>query len=1068
MTMSFVRPAGRMAVFLATLAIARAGEPVPMPGPGGAPERETILLRSKKGHGGGLTWTLAKAGDIAADGTALSKPGPVPGSWADAIVPGTVLNSLVADGIYPEPYFGLNNAHEQKLIPDLSEAGREFYTYWFRTEFEVPAEFAGRRVWLLFDGINYRAEFWCNGTRLGDRTGMFHRSLFDVTDLVTPGRTAALAVRVEPPDFPGGFKAKRDKPLAAGENRNGGDGEIGKNTTMLMTVGWDFTFPDGIRDRNTGLWRDVKLFATGPVRLQHPFVRSELPLPRLDSARVRVSVDAVNATPDAQSGEIRLTSKSLGLRLVKPVALGPKETRTFEFAPDDFPELVVKNPRLWWPFHKGDQVLHDLEIEFVRAAGISDRVCTRLGIRDIRSDCATPDGSRRFLVNGRPLFLHGSNWIPEAMCRTSEERTYAELVYTRQAGVNFLRFWGGGTTESDYFFDLCDELGILVWTEFWQTGDTKIPVDTETYRANVADTVRRIRTHASLAYYVSANERKADGIVPIADLLADLDPTRGWQAGSETDGIHDGSPYKTVNPMWYYEDSASERGSRINGFCPEYGCPILPTVDCLREMMDAKDLWPVNRTVWDYLDGGGFHLMTTDYDRCVRQYGLSDNLEDYAWKAQMFGGLAWRAIWECWNRNRFEHGDRFSTGLLFWFHNSPNRQVCGRLWDWSLEPTAALYFSQDAHEPLHAQFDFLKNTVSVNNEWPRAFPGCRVTARALGPDSRELLRADATVDVPADRVLNDVLKIDWPADLPPVHFLRLDLADAKGAAVADTFYWRSNQPYRPRRTWTGPQYAGFAEINRLPPADLKVAAKAGTRNGRPAWTVELANPSTQLAFMVWTRLQDAKTGAPVRPAFYDDNFITLLPGESRAITVDWMPALEPGATRLVVEGWNTPRYVLRDGAVASVERTVRRVVLPPAEPEPAAAAAPAAKPQTKDGIRVTSSAAEHTADLAVDGNPETRWASGRTDDQWIALDFGAPRRIGRVGLNWEAAYGRAYKLQVSDDGRTWRDVLHVTDGKGGRETRTFPPVTARHLRLLGLQRGTKYGYSLWEIDVFPE
>ena len=885
--------------------VSRAGAQTPSSSPlyGAYPERETVLLGSQqKGEGIGR-WQMVKEGQAGANGAQISQPSFTTRAWSPAIVPGTVLNSLVANGVYPEPYYGLNNVHDGGKIPDIAQVGAPFYTYWFRTRFSVPRAFRGKRVWMQFDGINYRAEMWLNGRQIGTLAGMFQRGLFDVTDAVKLGDDNALAVLVRPIDPPNGFRPKSDKPKAPGENRNGADGTIGRYTTMLMTAGWDFTFPDGIRDRDTGIWRNIKLFATGPVALRSPFVKTALPLPDTSSARETISVEVVNSTTQPQSGTLIANVPQAGISLRRDVTLQPNQTQTITLTPEEYAALTVKNPRLWWPFNKGEQYLYNLALEFRQGNTVSDRLNTRFGMRQITSDQNTPDKSRVFYVNGKRLFLHGSNWIPEAMCRNSAQRTYAELRYTRQSGVNFLRFWAGGVTESDQFFDLCDQLGILVWAEFWQSGDTQIPTDTDLYRTNVADTVKRVRNHASLAYYVSANERQANSIVPIKDLLDNLDGTRGWQPGSETDGVHDGSPYKTVNPMFYYDDSASPRGSRINGLCPEYGTPILPTVDCLREMMDARDLWPINKTVWDYLDGGGFHEMTTTYRQAVEQYGLSDGIEDFAWKAQMYGGLAYRAIWENWNANRFEYGDRFATGVLFWYHNSPNPQVCGRMWDWSLEPTSALYFSQNAHQPLHAQYDFLKNTISINNEYVRAFPNVRLTARIFNLDMSEAYHQTVTVNVPADRFLKDVLTVALPANLSPVHFIRLDLTDAAGRPVAQTFYWRSNSVYQPK-TYTGPQYADFQALNTLPTVALRSSVKQVRREGRNFTTVTVTNPTRNLAFMVWLRLQDANTGKPVRPAFYEDNFFSLLPGEARTIQIEDLGDLPLARTQLVVDGWN--------------------------------------------------------------------------------------------------------------------------------------------------------------------
>ena len=875
----------------------------------------TLSLRSPEQHGGAHSWRMIRKQDVAVEGAAFSSPECDTTDWQPAIVPGTVLNSLVNNGVYPEPYFGLNNAHERKLIPDLSEVGRDFYTYWFRTEFVAPKEFEGRQIWLQFDGINYRAEVWLNGQKLGTLAGMFQRGLFNATEAVRLDGTNALAVLVHPVDKPGGFRQKDKTIRAAGENRNGGDGEIGRNTTMLMTVGWDFTFTDGIRDRNTGIWRDVKLFATGPVALRHPYVRSELPLPALAPARETISVDVVNATQEPQSGLLTARIEVAKIRIEKAVSLQPGETKTIQLTPDEFEALTIAKPQLWWPFNKGEPFLYGLTLEFAQGRKVSDRVETRFGIRDVRTDRNTPDQSRQFFVNGRRFFLHGSNWIPEAMCRTSRERTEAELRYTRQSGVNFLRHWGGGITESDDFFDLCDELGILVWTEFWLTGDTQLPANREMYRANVADTLRRIRNHPSQCYYVSANERDAKGIIPIEDLIKELHDTCEYQVGSETDGIHDGSPYIAENPMFYYEDTGSARGSRINGLCPEYGAPILPTVDALREMMDEKDLWPMNKVVWDYLDGGGFHKMTSHFDRGVQHYGPSTGIEEYAMKAQAFGGLAWRALWECWNANKFDYGDRFSTGLLFWYHNSPNRQICGRMWDWSLEPTAALYFTQDAHEPLHAQFDFLKNTVAVNNEFPREFSGT-VTARVLNFEMKEVFRQTAPVLVGPEALTADVIAVNFPEDISPVHFIKLELADAKGDLVSDTFYWRSDKPYKRGRTWTGPQLEGFEDLMKLPKVKLASSVKWSRAQAENIATVTVKNPSPSLAFMVWLRLQHIEDAKPVRPGFYDDNFFSLLPGESRAVNIAFGDrTADPKRVQVLVDGWNVETELHRPPGV---------------------------------------------------------------------------------------------------------------------------------------------------------
>ncbi len=865
-----------------------------------------LVLDSVDGHGGAFTWTMKKAGDVKESGEAVSRTNYVAEGWMRAIVPGTVLNSLVHNKVYPAPDYGLNNKKTQKLIPDLNEVGRDFYTYWFRTAFSLPSEYKGKTVWMRTDGINYRSEIWLNGKLAFCTAGMFCQEFVDVSDYVKAGQPNAIAVKVFPVDVAGDTKLKQWG-AANNEFRNGGDGEIGKNVTMLMSVGWDFTFNDGVRDRNTGIWRSISFFTTGRAALRHPFVRSTLAKPGYDSADLTVSVEVENPTTGNVTVNVRGEIVGTDIRFTCDTTLFRGEIRTLTFTPKTHPQLAIKNPRLWWPINKGPQNLYEVRFTLqtmddkTKKYADSDTLKSRFGIREITSDQNSPDKSRTFYVNGKRFFVRGTNWVPDAMLRADDARMYAELRYTAQAGVNFIRIWGGGIAESDYFFQLCDELGLPVWQEFWLTGDTKHPVDQPLYLKNVAHTVKRIRNHASLAHYVSSNE--STEVSGAKELILSLDDTRCYMMQSECDGVHDGSPYKTVNPMRHYENTASDRGSRVDGFNPEYGMPCLPTVECLREMMDEKDLWPINKEVWDYHDGGGFHLITTLYNDLVNQYGPSKNIEEYATKAQAVGGSGFRSIWEVWNANKLGFGDRYCAGLLFWYHNSPLRQTGARMWDWSLEPTAALYFSQDALEPLHAQFEYLSNTVTVVNDYYKAFKGYTVSADVYDFNLKKITSKQSKVDLPEDGLAHKVFALDFPADITPVHFIKLTLTDEKGAFVSDTFYWRSTNVYRGKATVTGPCTAGFEDLAKLPLAILKVEKSVRSERGSTFIAVTVENAGFSLAFMTQMQLLN-KDGKPVRPSFYTVNFFSLLPGEKRKVTIETESALLKPCDALVIKGWN--------------------------------------------------------------------------------------------------------------------------------------------------------------------
>ncbi|MBD8390326.1 glycoside hydrolase family 2 TIM barrel-domain containing protein [Dysgonomonas sp. BGC7] len=865
-------------------------------------------LTSTDGHNGKFVWKMKKANELNVRSEDISTDKIDDSDWMPAVVPGTVLNSLVYNKKYPEPYYGINNKLESELIPDLFHSGRDFYTYWFRTEFNLDREqFKNKKVWLQVDGINYRAEVWLNGSMVGNIAGMFQQRQIDISDKVVFDKENILSVKVYPIDVPGTIKPKGGKSFGAtGEFQNGGNGEIGKNVTQLMTVGWDFTFLDGIRDRNTGIWKDISIFATGRTKLNHPFVKSELSKPGYNSSRQTISVEVAypNYLQQNRRQKVKVIGeiKSEGILFEKEISLFREEVQEVIFTPEEFPQLVINNPRLWWPVNKGSQELYDLVFKTEINGEITDSISTRFGIREITSSTNTPDKSRTFYINGKPIFIRGTNWLPENMLRTSDERTYAELKYSAQSGINLIRFWGGGITESDYFFQLCDELGILVWQEFWMTGDTKHPVDRDMYLSNLTSTVKRIRNHPSLAYYVSSNESSE---MPHAkELINKLDGTRGYQMESECDGIHDGSPYKQVNIMTHYENTASDRGSRVDGFNPEYGAPCLPTVECLREMMDEKDLWPINKEVWDYSDGNGFHLMSTMYTDMTNEYGISNSIDEFAEKAQFVGALNYKSIWEVWNYNKLHYGDRYTSGVLYWYHNSPIRQVCGRMWDWSLEPTAALYAAQNACEPLHPQFDYLKNTVSVVNDYYKSFNNYKVTADVYDLNMKKIFTKEAIVNLPEDGVINDVFNIDFSSATTSIQFIKLRLFDNKNKQVGSNFYWRSNNKYEGRKTITGPATAGFQDIKDLAKAKINVKYTTSVENGKHIINLDLKNTSKSLSFFTQVQWLDYE-GKPIRPSFYTNNFLCLLPSEGEHIKIETdIKKLTKSEYKLIIRGFN--------------------------------------------------------------------------------------------------------------------------------------------------------------------
>ena len=265
--------------------------------------------------------------------------------WYNATVPGTVLTTLVEQQVYPDPYYGLNNLY----IPETL-CRQE---WWYRISFPTPDNAANEQLTLLFNGINYKAEVWLNQKRLGDIAGAFTRAEFPINEVLKSQGENTLAVRIIPPHNPG--IPHEQEFNSAGPN---GGALCLDGPTFISSEGWDWI--PGIRDRNIGIWQDVEIVRSGNIALKDVQVITDLPLPDTSKADISIiaSIENNSATPSTATinGEIGDISFS------KEVSLNAGEKRDIEFSKKEFEQLVMQNPKLWWPNGYGEQPLYTLKL----------------------------------------------------------------------------------------------------------------------------------------------------------------------------------------------------------------------------------------------------------------------------------------------------------------------------------------------------------------------------------------------------------------------------------------------------------------------------------------------------------------------------------------------------------------------------------------------------------------------------------------------------------------------------------------------------------------------------------
>jgi hypothetical protein len=873
-------------------------------------------------------WRLAAAPGIDAGGAQLSRPEYREQHWYVAVVPGTVLTTLIARGVYADPDTGLNNL----TIPDsLSRQD-----YWYRTVFVAPAALRGRELSLTFNGINYAADVWLNGVHLGAIKGAFMRGRFTVTGTLRPGRANAIAVRISPPPHPG---IPHEESIAAGPGENGGAMAI-DGPTFVAAEGWDWI--PGIRDRNTGLWQSVELSAGGALRILDPKVTTQLPLPRRDSAEVSIDVPIENRAAAAVAAIV--SARFDAIRVSKSVTLAPGIS-TVRLDSREFPQLHLQQPRLWWPNGYGPADLYTLHLSVAAAGRESDTLALRFGVRqltyelslfdregrlrrvevdptqgsargerlvDVRHEAIkrTPQGWAESLtpageispavravstesltpylvirVNGVPIAARGGSWgMDDSRKRSSRAHLEPYFRLHRAANLNIIRNWLGQNTE-ETFYDLADEYGLLVLNDFWEsTQDFQVePQDPALFLANAQDVVSRYRNHPSIAVWFGRNEGVPQPILNegLADIVAALDGTRYYTGSSNSVNLQGSGPYNYRPPEQYFTTLAQ-------GFSVEVGTPSLSTLEALQASIPAADRWPLSDTIayhdWHF---GGNGDVATFMAALSEQYGAASSLEDFERKAQLMNYVTYRAIFEgfqahLWSRN---------SGRLLWMTHPSWPSNAWQMYSSDYDTAAAYYAVKKACEPVHAQMDLPDFRLAVVNTTLLDRKDLKLRSRVLSLDNRVLADRVDSVGAAANAVTH-LAPLDLDAALAGegVVLVKLTLSDASGATLSDNVYWPGRDSASQRR------------LNDLPAQPVTLSARARTAGADGIVDVLLSNRGNAPALNAKITLQDAR-GARVLPVYYSDNYVSLLPGESRQIEV-LCPAGGADCARVALRGWN--------------------------------------------------------------------------------------------------------------------------------------------------------------------
>jgi len=846
-------------------------------------------------------WELQSSAKVADSGAEISTAAYQASDWYPATVPATVIATLVKNKVYADPTFGMN----LRAIPGTSYApGTNFSNepmppgspfavpWWYRTRFEVPADYKGRQVWLHFDGINYRANIWLNGKKIASENeiaGAWRTYALNVTEAALPGQENALAVEVFAP---------RPVDLA------------------ITFVDWN-PLP---ADKDMGLWRGVYLASTGPVALRRPHVITHVDLPSAAGAHLTVTAEVSNTTQQPVKTEV--AGQIEQARFQQTVELGPGESREVVFEPEKFTQLNLTRPRLWWPAQMGRPEMYDLHLQVSANGQVSDASDTRFGIREVTSEL-NEGGYRLFRINGKRILIRGGGWSFDMLLREDAARLEDQFRYVRDMGLNTIRL--EGKLETDNFFDLADRYGVLImagwcccdaWEKWHLWPQENYRISTESLR----DQIARLQNHPSFFVWLNGSDNPPPPDVE-QNYISVLKQCR-WQnpyVSSATakptsvtgnSGVKMTGPYEYVAPGYWLEDK--EHGGAY-GFNTETSPgPAIPVSESLEKFLPKEKLWPVNEE-WDYHAGGGVFKTVQVYSNALNaRYGAATDLNDFERKSQLMAYEGIRAMFEAYSRDKYH-----STGVIQWMLNNAWPSVIWHLYDYYLQPGGGYFGAKKACEPVHAQYDYNDHSVALVNSTYNPTSGVKVTARVLNLDATEKFAKEATVNAAPDSS-NALFKLPAIEGLSPTYFLRLETRDAAGKLLSSNTYWLSTKPETldwAKSTWYYTpiaQFADFTALKDLPSVKLQVTAHTDTLAEQQTTRVVLENPDKALAFSVRLKVAKGEGGPEVLPVLYGDNYFTLLPGERREVAVTYRTHDLDGAKAAVeVSGWNVSPTTVR-------------------------------------------------------------------------------------------------------------------------------------------------------------
>lgn len=823
----------------------------------------------------GGNWRVQRVSEVEATGAQLSSAGYNDQSWLPAVVPGTVLTSYLRAGAIPDP----NVADQQLQISD------SFFTadFWYRNSFVVPGSMQGKKVWLNFNSINWKADVYFNGAYLGKIEGAFIRGRFDITPLVKFDQDNYLAVYIHKNATPGQVSVQNKQ--SAGPN----GGILGAdNPTIHASIGWDWV--PTIRGRNIGIYGDVYLECSGDVLLTDPHVIVDLDTENMDFSKADLTVKAlVTNTTGQPLSKVSIQGSIADTDIAfesDQITLAAGETREITT------RVTMHNPKLWWPNTYGEQHLYTMQLTAMIDKSTSQTRSFQFGVREFTYREQSP---LTIYCNGIRITCVGGNWGMDDSNLAATPADYdVKIRLHAEANFTMIRNWVGMTNHKA-FYDACDKYGILIWDDFWlaNPSDGPNPKDEAMFIANARDKVLRNRYHASLVLYCGRNEGYPPDALNAAmqQLTRELDGTRVYIPHSAAGSVSGFGPYGVQeSPKWYFQNTPQTLHS-------ERGMPNIPAYESMLEMLTEEHAWPID-DVWGMHDFCASSAQNAaSFEQRVQNYTSYDSLKSFVRGAQMVNYENHKAMFEAVYARR-------GNGMLMWMSQSAWPSMVWQTYDYYYDTNAGYFGLKKANQPIHAIWNPANNYLLLSNTTAQPLENATTLLRIYNFQGRKIFEQSFVTSQPADSLtllttLPNVMELEGATGMG---FIVTQVFDHRGRLISDNFYWNNFKTYMANKS-----------LDSLPTVTLKTAFKQLENAGdNSRYAVVLTNDSDTPALLARVKTLDKATGKRMLPVYYSDNYVSLMPGETRVITLEIDSRFSAGLPLFQVEGWNIAEADITD------------------------------------------------------------------------------------------------------------------------------------------------------------